>query len=184
MGTKTLPGEYFSSPDIYQRETREIFRKKWICVGRESSIPHSGDYFLHEVDGENLILVRNHQSQVNCFYNVCRHRGTRMCEHPSGHFKKRIQCPYHAWAYDLQGELKAAPNMTEVDSFDVKDFSLQAVHCVVWQGFVLVNLDPDCKSFESSHSEIRSRFDDWGLENLAVAHQITYDLQANWKIIF
>ena len=184
MGAKTLPGKYFSSPGIHEHETRKIFRKKWICVGRTSDIPHSGDYFLHEVDGESFILVRDDQSEVHCFYNVCRHRGTRMNEESCGHFKRRIQCPYHAWTYDLHGNLKVAPNMTAVEGFDVKDYSLQAVSCVVWQGFVLINLDRDCAPFESSHGSILSRFDDWGLEDLVSAHRVTYDLQANWKVVF
>ena len=183
-GAKTLPGKYFSSPGIHEQETGKIFRKQWIYVGRASGIPRSGDYFLHEVDGESFILVRDDQSHVNCFYNVCRHRGTRMNEESCGHFKQRIQCPYHAWTYDLHGNLKTAPNMTEVEDFDVKDYSLQAVPCVVWRGFVLINLDRNCAPFESSYGSILSRFDDWGLEDLVVAHQITYDLQANWKIVF
>ena len=183
-GAKTLPGKYFSSPDIHEMETRKIFRRKWICVGRASDIPRSGDYFLREFDGESFILVRDDQSQVNCFYNVCRHRGTRMNEESCGHFKQRIQCPYHAWTYDLHGNLKAAPNMTGVSDFDVKDYSLQTVSCVVWQGFVLINLDQNCPPFESSYGSILSRFDDWELEDLVSAHQITYDLQANWKVVF
>jgi len=183
-GAKTLPEKYFTSPDIYARETRSIFRKRWICVGRASDIPHASDYFLHELDSESFIVVRDDLGNVNCLYNVCRHRGTRMCEESCGHFKKRIQCPYHAWTYDLDGSLKAAPNMTDVESFDVKDYSLPSVACVVSQGFILINLDRDCAPFESSYDSILSRFDDWGLEGLVTAHAITYDLDANWKIVF
>jgi len=183
-GAKTLPGKYFSSSDIYDQETQCIFHKKWICVGRASDIPQAGDYFLHEIDGESLILVRDDQGQVNCFYNVCRHRGTRICEQGCGRFKSRIQCPYHAWNYDLSGNLKSAPNMVDVEHFNVKDYSLNSVDCTVWQGFVLINVDRDCEPFESYASAIHSRFDAWELEDLVSVHQITYDLQSNWKIVF
>ena len=182
-GAKSLPGKFFTSAEVYEQETGKIFQKQWLCVGRASDIPCSGDYFLHEVDGESFVLVRDGQRQVNCFYNVCRHRGTRMIEASCGS-KKTIQCPYHAWTYDLCGNLKGAPNMAGVEDFDVKDYSLQAVPCVVWQGFVLINLNPDCAPFESSHRSILSRFDDWGLEGLARAHRIAYDLHANWKVVF
>ena len=89
-----------------------------------------------------------------------------------------------AWTYDLCGNLKGAPNMTGVEGFDAEDHSLHAVPCDVWQGFVSINLDPDCAPFESSHSSILSRFDDWGLEDLVRAHRVTYDLHANWKVVF
>ena len=183
-GAKTLPGRFFTSSEVYEQETQRIFRTQWLCVGRASDIPRSGDYFLHEIDGESFILVRDDQSQVNCLYNVCRHRGTRLREESCGRFKKAIHCPYHAWAYDLCGNLKGAPNMTGVEGFDAKDYSLQAASCVVWQGFVLINLNSDCASFESSHASILSRFDAWGLDDLVQAHRVTYDLQANWKIVF
>lgn len=183
-GANTLPGKYFTSPEIYERETQKIFRKEWICVGRASDIPCLGDYFLRELDGESFILVRSVQSQVNCFYNVCRHRGTRIREESCGRFKKIIQCPYHAWTYDLFGTLKSAPNMTGVEGFDATNYSLQAVPCVVWQGFVFINLNADCVPFESSHGAILSRFDNWGLEDLTRAHRVTYDINANWKVVF
>jgi Rieske 2Fe-2S family protein len=184
MGAKTLRGEYFWSPEVHERETRKIFRKNWICVGRASDIPLAGDYFLHQMDGESFILVRDDQRQVNCFYNVCRHRGTRMQEQPCGHLKARIQCPYHAWAYDLNGNLRSAPNMSDVQGFDLQDYALQSIPCELWQGFVFINPDRDCTPLESSFGSFLSRFDDWSLEDLVSAHRVTYDVEANWKAIF
>ncbi len=184
MGAKSLCGKYFSSPNFYEQETQKIFRKEWICVGRASDISNVGDYLLHEIDGESFIVVRNDRMQVNCFYNVCRHRGTRIQEEPCGRFKARIACPYHAWTYDLQGNLKTAPNMDGVEGFDLNDYTLGAVRCVVWQGFVLINLDRESPAFEESYGPIYSRFDEWELADLVSAHRKTYDIGANWKIIF
>ena len=184
MGAKTLRGEYFSSPEVHQQEIEKIFRKKWICVGRASDIPRAGDCFLHELEAESFILVRDDHGRVNCFCNVCRHRGTRLHEESCGHFKTGIECPYHGWAYDLAGSLKSAPNMTGVEGFDLQDYSLHAVPSVVWQGFVFINLDRDCTPFESCYGSILSRFDNWGLEDLVSAHRVTYDIEANWKIVF
>lgn len=184
MGAMSLRGEYFASQNIYEQETQQVFRKNWICVGRASDLSRSGDFLVHEFDGESFIIVRDDQGRVNCFYNVCRHRGTRIQVEACGRFKTRIQCPYHAWSYDFEGRLKNAPNMAEVECFEVEDYPLQAVPCVLWQGFVLINLDRDCSPFESSYRSILCRFDDWNLGGLVSAHTATYDVQANWKIVF
>ena len=128
--------------------------------------------------------MRDDRGQVRCFYNVCRHRGTRICEESCGRFAHSIQCPYHAWTYDLRGDLQAAPHMAGVEGFDRKDYSLHSVPCVVWQGFVFINVNPGCAAFESTYRSILSRFDEWGLEGLVSAHQTTYTLKANWKVVF
>jgi len=184
MGASTLPGKYFTSMEIHRQETAAIFQKEWICVGRASSIPNTGDFFLHDIDDESLILVRDETGQVNCFYNVCRHRGTRLQEEACGHLKKRLYCPYHAWGYDLHGNLRSAPNMRGVDDFCEQDFSLHTVACRVWQGFIFINQQSPAMSLEAKFDDILNRFDDWELERLVSAHEITYDVQANWKVIF
>ena len=183
-GAKTLPGEYFTSTEIHNRETAAIFQKQWICVGRASSIPNTGDFFLHEIDDESLIIVRDQSGQVNCFYNVCRHRGTRLQEDACGHIKKRLHCPYHAWGYDLNGNLKSAPNMMGVDNFCEQDYSLHTAACRIWQGFIFINQQQPVVSLEANFHDILNRFDDWELERLVCAHEITYDVRANWKVIF
>ena len=184
MGAKTLPGPFFLSRDVYAQETRRIFQRHWICVGRSSEIPQSGNYLTQELDGERFILVRDDQNRVRCFYDVCRHRGARISEGSCGHYKKNIQCPYHAWTYNLRGDLIHAPNMNDVTEFDVKQYPLHAVRCAEWQGFLFINLDPDGDSLESCHSSFAARFDAWELKDLLVAHQIEYDVQANWKVVF
>jgi Rieske 2Fe-2S family protein len=184
MGARTLPGEYFTSTEIHDRETANIFEKQWICVGRASAIPNAGDFFLHEMDGESLIIVRNESGQVNCFYNVCRHRGTRIQEAACGRIKKRLHCPYHAWGYDLDGKLKSAPNMMGVDGFCEQDHSLHTAACRVWQGFIFINQKQGGAALETDFQGILDRFDDWELERLVSAHEITYNVRANWKVIF
>jgi Rieske 2Fe-2S family protein len=184
MGARTLDGKYFTSPEVYEQETQNIFRKEWICVGRASEIPTTGDFLVREFDGESLIIVRDENGKVGCFYNVCRHRGTRITEETCGHFKRHIQCPYHAWTYGLDGSLKGAPNMMEVEAFNTDEFPLMSVPCATWQGFILINLDQDCPPFEAVFEPIHARFDDWGMDKLVSAHQVLYDIEANWKIIF
>ncbi len=117
-GATTLPASWYISPDVFERERRQVFGREWLCVGREESIRKTGDFFTVEPAGENLIVTRDGEGRVRAFYNVCRHRGTRICSADSGRFQGSIQCPYHAWTYGLDGTLKVARNMTEVPGFD------------------------------------------------------------------
>jgi Rieske 2Fe-2S family protein len=130
-GAKTLPQRYFVSPDIFAKEQETIFSEQWILVGHQSQIAKAGDYFAQEVAGESLIIVRDKGGDVRGFYNVCRHRGTRLCEEPVGH-SSAIQCPYHAWTYGLDGRLIGAPHMDEVQGFNKAEHSLHAVNLALW----------------------------------------------------
>ena len=112
-GATTLPQRYFVSPDVFAEEQRAIFSREWICVGHQSQLAKAGDYFVQEVADESLIVTRDQTGTIRGFYNVCRHRGTRLCEEQSGH-ASAIQCPYHAWTYALDGRLIGAPQMESV----------------------------------------------------------------------
>src|SRR5258708_23878424 len=90
-GTKTLPQRYFVSPEIFAQELEKIFATNWVLVGHQSQLAEPGDYFLAEVAGESLIVTKDQRSTIHAFYNVCRHRGPRLCEEQNGH-TAAIQC--------------------------------------------------------------------------------------------
>src|SRR6185437_16264441 len=96
-GATTRPREWYVSDVVFAAERERIFAREWVCVGREEQHADAGDYFLAEVAGESLIVVRDDTGASRAFFNVCRHRGTRMCETHTGRFAGSIQCPYHAW---------------------------------------------------------------------------------------
>ena len=123
-GALTLPGEFYTSPSLFEEERERIFSRSWLCAGHVSQIPRPGCYFLVTLDGESLIVTRDREDRVQAFYNVCRHRGTRICSQSDGHFKGGIQCPYHAWTWGLDGRLNGAPNMGEVSGFDKANYPL------------------------------------------------------------
>ena len=122
-----LPGEYYVSPAIYHRERERIFADTWVYVGHGSRIPAPGDYVVADVAGESIVVLRDERHQVRAFYNVCRHRAHQLLD-DEGNCGQRIRCPYHAWAYDLEGRLIAARNHHKVDGFDFGDFALHALH--------------------------------------------------------
>src|SRR5437762_5399057 len=148
-GAKTLPQRYFMSPEIFAQEQEKIFSRQWILVGHQSQIARPGDYFVSEVSGESLIVVRDKRGEIHGFYNVCRHRGSRLIENRNGQLSSAIQCPYHAWTYAFDGRLIGAPHMDEVPDFDKADYSLHPVNLALWEGFIFVNLDGDAARLRS-----------------------------------
>jgi Rieske 2Fe-2S family protein len=182
-GAKTLPASWYTSPEIFAKERERIFLREWLCVGREEDVTAAGDFFTTERAGESLIVTRA-GGTIHVFYNVCRHRGTRICERESGHFQGAIQCPYHGWTYGLDGGLKVARNMAEVPDFDRSEYPLKAAAVALWDGFIFVNLNDNAKAFEDVFAPLIGRFDRWNPAGLRTARNITYELKCNWKLIF
>jgi Rieske 2Fe-2S family protein len=182
-GAKSLPQKYFISPEIFAEEQAEIFSKQWLLFGHQSQIPKPGDYFVAPIAGESLIIVHDQGSTIRGFYNVCRHRGTRLKEDACGH-AAAIQCPYHAWTYRLDGRLIGAPHMDEVPGFDKADYSLRAVNLALWEGFIFINLDENAMPLEEWFAPLKGKFSHWNMSILQPAKRIEYDVQANWKLMF
>jgi Rieske 2Fe-2S family protein len=183
-GAKTLPAPWYLSSENFLEERERVFGREWICVGRSDRIERPGDFFTTDPAGESLIVTRDRAGAVRAFYNVCRHRGTRLCQLDAGHFQGSIQCPYHAWTYALDGELKVARNMEEVPGFERGDYPLKAAAVALWEGFIFVNLAAKPEPFERALSPLVGRFAAWDLENLRTACTIEYDVACNWKLLF
>jgi len=181
---RTLPGAYYTSEGVYREEADRIFARRWNCVGRVSRIERPGDYFLSDVAGESILVVRDSHGAARAFFNVCRHRGTRLCREASGRFGETIQCAYHAWTYGTDGRLVGAPHMQEVEGFDKSTHGLHAAALAEWEGFLFVNLSPDPAPFETAWAPMSDRLSRYGLPRLRVGHQVTYDVRANWKLVF
>jgi Rieske 2Fe-2S family protein len=182
-GAKTLPQRYFISPEIFAKEQEKIFSSQWVLVGHQSQIAKAGDFFVQEVADESLIIAHDQKATLRAFYNVCRHRGTRLCEEQSGH-SSTIQCPYHAWTYALDGRLVGAPHMDKEGGFDRGEHSLHAVHLALWEGFIFVNLADEPVALKEAFAPLAGKFRLWNLPKLRSAKRVEYDVRANWKLIF
>lgn len=182
-GARTMPREYYTADAILREERERVFAASWICVGRDADIPNPGDYVLAEVAGESLIVVRDKGGTVRAHYNVCRHRGTRICTEPSGKFGETIQCPYHAWTYKLDGRLTGAPHMHEVPDFRMEDHPLHQAALGRWEGFLFVNLGDEPPDFDESFAPLNGRFAHYNLPTLRTVRRIDYDVKANWKLV-
>ncbi len=184
QGSETLAREYYTSPAILEEERERFFATQWNCVGLSARVRQPGEWFLAEVAGESLIVLRDRQGRLRAFFNVCRHRGTRLCEASSGRFSETIQCPYHAWTYATDGRLLGAPHMQDVEEFDPSDYPLHTAAIAEWEGFLFVNVAEEPEPFERAWAPMIGRLSRFGLERLTVGHRVSYDVRANWKLVF
>jgi Rieske 2Fe-2S family protein len=184
QGAFTLPARYYTDPAIFAREQSVFYRRGWVGIGRLETLPTPGAWLTCEIDRDSVIVVRtNEAGDIRAFYNVCRHRGTRLCDETAGTFNGRIICPYHAWTYDYDGRLAGAPHMDGTAGFARADYPLGAVRTGVWDGHMFVSLDPDGPSLDSHLGDLRAKFQDWKMGDLRAAARETYDVAANWKLI-
>jgi glycine betaine catabolism A len=195
MGTDVTASEHAAqrglpSADYYSHETfilecERIFFRRWICVGRTQCLPSTGSFITPEVGGESVLVTRDRAGILHGFYNVCRHRGSLLCEGSGrvGHF---IKCPYHGWAYGLDGHLAGTPHVLEDNGFARADYPLLPVNVDTWAGFVFVSLDQDPPRLLDAlrhDPEDPLQFERYGLSDLRTAHTIIYEVAANWKIL-
>ncbi len=179
---KTLPARYYTDPELFQQEVERFFFHSWICAGRTGQIREPGEYFLRDVCGESIIVTRDSAGVLRAFYNVCRHRGTRMCTSTEGKLAGRIQCPYHGWTYGLDGRLIGAPQMNEAD-FSRQDYPLHPVHCEVWDGHIFLNLSQPTHSLAQQLGDLPEKFAPWRMQDLRLHRRLVYDVAANWKLV-
>ena len=140
-----LPAHYYTSADILEKEYEKIFLREWLYVAREEEVPNPGDFIAMTIARQPLIVCRDRAGKLQVLLNVCRHRGTRVT---SGCGNASVfSCPYHAWTYNLDGTLRAAPFTDNIENFSKPDWSLRPVTYVVWGGFIFVNFSPEPTDF-------------------------------------
>ena len=183
---KTLPGVAYHSEETYALDKERVFYRNWIYVGRAERVAEPGAWLRVEIADESILVVRGKDGQVRAFYNVCRHRGSRICDDEQGQVRSHLRCPYHAWGYALDGTLVTTP-MIEKDEIDRPSTSLWPVHVEVWEGFVFVNLSREQPRPLLEH--LADQQDDtlglarFGLAELRIARITVNEVRANWKIV-
>ena len=179
----TLPARFYTDDSVYELEKEAVFYKSWWYAGHVSQVLKTGDYLTTEIHEQNVFVVRDREGELRAFYNVCQHRGHELVN-GSGH-ANLIVCPYHAWSYDLDGQLKGARNTDNLDNFKKCDFALKPVRVEVFCGLVMINLDPEAESLSvlapSLEDEIRQYCP--SVDDLVFAQRDTYNVECNWKVM-
>lgn len=186
----TLPGSTYTDQNFFRAEQEHIFEQMWFCAVRAADLDKPGAYRTVQVGRESIIITRNRKHGIRAFYNVCRHRGAKLCTEDSGEAKRSFQCPYHAWTYDFDGKLIAAPNLTKMPDIGREEYGLVTIPVREYLGYVWVCLAEEPPSFEEHvMGDIEERLGDsetiqgYDIANLALGRRITYDVKANWKLI-
>src|SRR5262249_22313480 len=153
------------------------FFRQWLCVGREEQLPQPGDYFVATIGREGVIVVRDAGGSLHAFYNVCRHRGTQICQEHQGQFSETIQCPYHSWAWSLDGQLLGAPSTQGIIDFNKADYPLHRVALETWEGFIFICLGAKPPALPEVLEPVVERAGMYALPTLRSFQRIEYDVQ-------
>jgi glycine betaine catabolism A len=175
-----LPPAAFVEQGVFDWELDRIFRG-WVCAGHASAVDEPGKFVVRELGADSVLVIGGEAGGPRAFLNVCRHRGARIVEEPQGRVRKRVRCPYHAWSYDLRGELRAAPHMDEVEDFDFNCNGLLGVRLAVVGGLVLIDLSGDAPEPEDHVGDLLQHLERYRLAELRRVGEISYEVRANWK---
>ena len=173
----------YTDPAILASEQQQIFDKDWIMVGRAGSIPEPGDYFTASVGKRPIIIIRQADGSIKAMANFCLHRYAKLLDGTG--CAKRIVCPYHAWTYDMAGNLIGITDRHGFNREDTKDLTLEPLACDVWMGFVFVSLRQDLESVSQRLQRLTPHVEAFDLdqyEDRIIVHEEVW--AGNWKLIF
>jgi choline monooxygenase len=179
---RTLPYDWYSDPAVLRLERERVFRRAWQYAARADQVAEPGSFCTVDAGGIPIVLVRDQESTLRAFVNVCRHRGSLVCE---GEGKREtLQCPYHAWTYDLDGSLRAAPRSEREPGFDKERLGLVPVLADTWGPFVFVNPDADAAPLAETLGELPGLVAAAGLDvdALRFLKRSSSEYEANWKV--
>lgn len=175
----TLDQAFYADPQIYRRDIERVFLRGWLYVGHASQIAEAGAFFRFEIAEESVIVVRGRDNEIRALVNVCRHRGSRVCWEARGKAKTFV-CPYHGWAYGLDGSLRSARLMPE--DFDKSQHGLRAIRAEIFHGFIFINFAEEPVSFEPVRRDLDGRLQPFRMDRMKVAASEVYRIDANWKL--
>ncbi|MEX2275211.1 MAG: aromatic ring-hydroxylating dioxygenase subunit alpha [Actinomycetota bacterium] len=179
----TLPAEAYTSDEVLAWEREHFFEGSWVCVGRSDDLSQRGDQRAVRVGTEGILLVRGQDGALRGFYNTCRHRGHELMACGEMRNMNGIKCPYHAWVYGLEGELKGAPRFGKIPGFDKGDYPLTPARVAEWLGWVFVNADGQAPEFDEYIGNFTALMADWEPERCFTGDAHDYTAEANWKTI-
>ena len=180
----TLPADWYTNADMFRLEQRRIFRHSWQYAGLIEQVAGPGDFFTYQTGDLSFIILRDKGWQLRAFANVCRHRGSQLLLQDQGRCSS-LQCHYHAWTYDLDGSLRAAPGMVDEPGFNKDDFWLFPISIDTWGPFIFINPDAHARPLTELLGALPRLVAATGLDLSAVRRRVrrTYDIAANWKVV-
>lgn len=178
---RAMPPSVYTSPEFEAREVDSIFSKDWVCVGRSSGLAAKGDYLTYDLANQSVIVLRDNNGSLRAFANVCRHRMSTLLEGCGN--TRALVCPYHGWAYGLDGQLRGAPLMSQNTAFRRDDYALGSIRCEEWLGWIYITLDHDAPSIATALQPLETMIQQYQMENYVETFRETHVWDTNWKIL-
>jgi choline monooxygenase len=198
LATTLIPDAY-TEQSFFDLEREQVFAHSWIPVCVADEVAQPGDFLVVEAAGRSVIVCRNREGTLRAHHNVCRHRGSRLCDPGAGHAERFFKCPYHSWAYDLDGKCLGTPlftpdsevpqdqraifDMSDVKAFDKADYGLHPVRCEQWGFLIFVCLDDEAPALLDELGDLPERLAGFRLEEWQLERRLEYEIAANWKLI-
>jgi len=176
-----MPPEIYTSPDIADIEREKIFASDWVCAGLAREVANVGDYITYTIAEQPVFVTRNSDGEVRAFANVCRHRMMQLLEGRGN--KKRIVCPYHAWTYNLEGQLIGAQHMQHSNAFEKKKICLPEVRVEIWEGWIYLSLNPNATPVAETLKPLAKLVERYDMSNYVPVVAEDHVWETNWKLL-
>ncbi len=183
-----LPALAYTSEDYWLKECSTIFSKNWVFVGFVHEFKNSGDVLPITVAQQPILLIKNKKGEIVAFHNVCSHRCLKLIDQPKN-VGKIISCPYHAWSYDLDGNLLASPhfggtNKHKPEGFKISNYGLKSIRIKIWNDWIFINLDKKAAPFEKYAAALIKRLNNINLKKLNPVANLEFgEISTNWKFL-
>jgi phenylpropionate dioxygenase-like ring-hydroxylating dioxygenase large terminal subunit len=171
----------YISREFLRLEFERMWSRVWQVAGVAADLAKPGDYFTYQIGNDSILVVRQIDG-VRAYHNVCRHRGTMLCESAAGHARS-FRCPYHHWEWEIDGRLKAIPlreKFPQIRGDD--DLGLREIAVCVWAGFVWVNFATSPERLEDYLDGIGPMVDAYRIDDYALIEDQTIEIECNWKV--
>jgi len=175
------PQEFYTNEEVYKADLENIWKKSWLFAGYTFQAAKPGDFFTFQVGNESLIIIRGKDNELRAFHNVCRHRGSRICNAESGN-RSRLVCPYHGWTYSSEGNLIKANWMPE--NFNSNEWGLHEAKLRHVGGLIYISLASNPPDFQEAYDLIEPEIRAHRFDLAKIAHMESYDIHANWKLVY
>jgi choline monooxygenase len=175
--------QQYTDPDVFARELAQVFDRDWVMIGRQGSIPKAGDYMTATLGQRPIVCIRQKDGSIRAFGNFCRHRYTKLLEGRGN--KSRIVCPYHAWTYELTGQLIGITDPQGFGTACKDEMGLKELACEVWLGFIFVSLHRDLPSMARTLAPLAAHLAHYGLDSYEDRYTFDEEVWAgNWKLVY
>jgi phenylpropionate dioxygenase-like ring-hydroxylating dioxygenase large terminal subunit len=180
LGSQDIPVERYISREFHELEKERLWSRVWQYACREEEIAEPGSYYVYEIVGRSYLVMRTDDGSIKAFPNACLHRGRRLKDYDGR--CSVIRCPFHGFAWKLDGSLDSIPADWDFPHVDRNDFHLPEIGVGLWAGFVFINPDPNAEPFSEYVAELAEQFEVWDMAKRYKQAHVARVVPANWKV--